>query len=161
MAEKYTWVGIPANATSLEECTIFFKKPDLNGLQTFVEGLIQPMPKVWNVKGIREVFVNEEGVWKGFTPNIILNSMIGEKKMHIMSPYGVLNMRVFGERMTVIKQGYKGHMMGARGNRYQVVGPAVAQIKLSTLNSVIADLPNFDVNAISMDGPQFAIFSLK
>ena len=80
--------------------------------------------------------------------------------MHIMSPYGVLNMKFFGEHITIVKQEYRGHMMGARGNRYQVVGPAVAQIKLSTLNKVIADLPNFDVNAISMDGPQINIFSL-
>ena len=75
MAEKYTWVGIPTNATTLEECKIYSEKPDLRGLQAFVEGYIQPMPKVWNVKGVREAYVNEEGQLKGFTPNIILNSI--------------------------------------------------------------------------------------
>ncbi len=160
MAEKHTWVFIPQDAVSIQDCTFLDEKPTLQEMQGMVEGYIEPMPKVWNVKGVRTVYVNEAGAWnRDFKPNIIINAMIGQKKQYVMSTFGVVNMSNMFKggnyHLSIIDKPYKGHMVGARGDSYQIVGPALAQIKESTLKEVIDGLVNVQYWMPMMDKARF------
>lgn len=143
MVEKYTWVGIPEHAVTLDECKIFEEKPDMRDIQKAVGGLFQGVPKSQiKVKGIKLIYVNEEGQWMGYDANKIVNSMLGGG-YNIVSKMGVLNRNNFpggGFHVTRLNEKHRGSLLSHTGQKYSIVGPALAQVRLSKLEAAINDM---------------------
>lgn len=143
MAEKYSWVVIPQDASTLDECEIFAKKPSLAEMQAGVGGRIEGLPKsYWKMKGIKTIYVNDEGLFNPqFKPNFIVNQMLAGDEYIVMTPYGILNRStMLTMHMTVVQKSFEGIYMDARGRPMRIVGPCVAQVKLSTLERAIKSL---------------------
>ena len=144
MAEKYRWVVIPQDATTLEDCTFYEEgyKPSLKEMQDGVGGgRIENLPKsYWKMKGIKTIYVNEEGLWRDdFKPNFIVNQMLAGDSYVVASQYGLLN-RDFGVHMTVVEKAFENMYMNAFGQGMKIIGPCVAQIKVSALKKAIDTL---------------------
>jgi hypothetical protein len=144
MAEKYSWVVIPQDASTLDECEIFATKPNLTEMQEGVGGgRIENLPKsYWKMKGIKTIYVNDEGLFNPqFKSNFIVNQMLAGDEYIVMTPYGVLNRgTIFTMHMTVVKKSFEGIYMDAKGRPMRIIGPCVAQVKLSTLERAIKAL---------------------
>lgn len=131
--KSWVWVGIPTNARSLEDCIVFENEPDWNKRREFIGGYIQQYPnKNHFVKGVKEMWVDEDGLLKRLPENRLANTLFSSKKADVMHKMGVINnARSFGLHDYIvikINQKYEGSFPSFTGEPQKIVGNVIVAL---------------------------------
>ena len=78
---KYKWSIIRTGAKALWDAQTLSEKPELNGMQEAVGGYIENIPKNWLKKGVRVMYVNEEGRMNDLPPNPVASKLLNNGEL--------------------------------------------------------------------------------
>ena len=78
---KYKWSIIRTGAKVLWDAETLPEKPELNGMQEAVGGYIENIPKSWLKKGVKVMYVNEEGRIYDLPPNPVASQLLNNGEL--------------------------------------------------------------------------------